>query len=81
MKLLGNSLSLGGLAAGAGMVLLAPIVIPVMGAVLKPLTKALIKGGIVAYESAKISLAETRESLEDITAEAKAEISQEGAKE
>jgi hypothetical protein len=81
MKLLGNGMSVGSVAAGAGIVLLAPVVIPVVGAVLKPLAKAVIKGGIMAYEGARLSIAETRETLEDITAEAKAEIAQHGAKE
>lgn len=81
MKLLGNGLNLGSLAVGAGVVLLAPVVIPVVGAILKPVAKAIVKGGIMAYEGAKVSIAETRETLEDIAAEAKSEISQAGAKE
>jgi Protein of unknown function (DUF5132) len=81
MKFLGNGLNVGSLAVGAGIVLLAPVVIPVIGAVLKPVAKALIKGGIMAYEGAKVSIAETRETLEDIAAEAKAEIAQAQAKE
>jgi uncharacterized iron-regulated membrane protein len=78
MRLLGNGLSVSGLAVGAGVVLLAPVVIPVVGAVLKPLAKAVIKGGIMAYEGAKVSVAETRETIEDLAAEAKSEIAQEG---
>jgi Protein of unknown function (DUF5132) len=81
MKILGNGLNIGSLAVGAGVVLLAPVVIPVIGAILKPVAKAVIKGGIMAYEGAKVSLAETRETLEDIAAEAKAEVSQAGTKE
>jgi hypothetical protein len=81
MKFLGNGLNAGSLAVGAGVVLLAPVVIPVIGAILKPIVKALIKGGIMAYEGAKVSIAETRETLEDIAAEAKAEIAQAESKE
>lgn len=77
MKLL-NGVSVGSLAVGAGIVLLAPVVIPVVGSVLKPLTKAVIKGGLLAYEGAKLSIAETKETLEDIAAEAKAEITHGG---
>lgn len=77
MKLL-NGVSVGSLAVGAGIVLLAPVVIPVVGSVLKPLTKAVIKGGLLAYEGAKLSIAETKETLEDIAAEAKAEIAHGG---
>jgi hypothetical protein len=81
MKFLGNGLNVGSLVVGAGVILLAPVVIPMIGAVLKPVAKALIKGGIMAYESAKVSIAETRETLEDIAAEAKAEIAQAESKE
>lgn len=76
MRLLGNSFNVSSLAVGAGVVLLAPVVIPVVGAVLKPLAKAVIKGGIMAYEGAKVSVAETKETIEDLAAEAKAEIAQ-----
>jgi hypothetical protein len=64
------------LAIGAGVVLLAPIVVPVIGSVLKPMAKAVIKGGLLAYEGAKVSIAETKETLEDIAAEAKSEITE-----
>lgn len=74
MKLIPRGLSLPGLAIGAGAVLLAPVIIPAVGSALKPLLKATIKGGILAYEGAKVSLAETREAVEDLTAEAKAEV-------
>ena len=64
------------LAIGAGVVLLAPIVVPVVGSIIKPMAKAVIKGGLLAYEGAKVSIAETKETLEDIAAEAKAEITE-----
>jgi hypothetical protein len=78
MRILGNGLNVGSLAVGAGVILLAPVVLPVVGAVLKPLAKAVIKGGIMAYEGAKVSVAETKETIEDLAAEAKTEISREG---
>ncbi len=81
MRIFGNGISMGGLAIGAGVVLLAPVVLPIIGAALKPVFKAVIKGGILAYEGAKVSIAETKESLEDLAAEAKAEISQAAPKE
>ncbi|MFH0729526.1 MAG: DUF5132 domain-containing protein [Pseudomonadota bacterium] len=80
MKLI-NGFSAGSLAVGAGIVLLAPIVIPMVGAVLKPLAKAIIKGYLIAYQSAKVSLAETKETIEDLAAEAKAEMAQQPAEE
>jgi hypothetical protein len=75
MKLFGNGWEVGtSLVIGAGIVLLAPIVMPMVASVMKPLAKAVIKGGLMAYESSKVALAETKETLEDLAAEAKAEI-------
>jgi hypothetical protein len=79
MKVLNGSLSVGGLAVGAGVVLLAPVVVPIIGSILKPLAKAVIKGGILAYEGTKLTIAETKETLEDLAAEAKSEISEKPA--
>jgi hypothetical protein len=63
-----------GLAIGAAAVLLAPIVLPVVGGVVKSLTKAGIKGGLIMYEKGKVAMAEAKESIEDLAAEAKAEL-------
>lgn len=63
-----------GIAAGVGAALLAPIVIPVLTQVGKPLTKAAIKQGILAYEKSKEFVAEATEVFEDLVAEAKAEL-------
>ena len=67
-------LSLSGVAIGAGVVLLAPLAVPVVAAIAKPVLKAAIKGGLMAYEGVKVSVAEAKESIEDLAAEAKAEI-------
>jgi hypothetical protein len=75
MRFLTGGLKTGGaMAIGAGAVLLVPIVIPVVASVVKPLAKAVIKGGMLAYENAKIAVAETKETIEDIAAEARSEI-------
>ncbi|MCG6878863.1 MAG: DUF5132 domain-containing protein [Deltaproteobacteria bacterium] len=63
-----------GLAIGAASVILAPVVLPVVGGVLKSLTKAGIKGGMVLYEKGKLFAEETKETVEDLTEEAKAEL-------
>ncbi|MGD9331207.1 MAG: DUF5132 domain-containing protein [Desulfobacterales bacterium] len=76
MKILGSSVNVGTLAVGAGIVFLAPVVIPVVTGILKPLAKNAIKGSLLAYERAKIATAETMESLEDLAAEAKAELAE-----
>lgn len=75
-----GGMSLGtGLALGAAAVLLAPIVLPVLAGVAKSLTKAGIKGGLILYEKGKIASEEMRETIEDLAAEAKAELSEEHA--
>lgn len=66
-----------GIALGIGAAILAPIVIPVVAGVGKPLTKAAIKEGLLIYEKSKEALAEVTEVLEDMVAEAKAELAQE----
>lgn len=76
MRILGNGLNMSSVALGAGAILLAPVVIPIVGAIVKPLAKAVIKGSLMAYEGAKLGLAETKETIEDIAAEAKAEITE-----
>ena len=62
------------IAIGAGLVLLAPVAVSTLSVVLKPLTKSFIKTGLIWYEKLKITFAETKEVLEDLAAEAKAEI-------
>jgi hypothetical protein len=81
MKIFKGGFSVGSLAVGAGVVLLAPVIIPVIGGILKPVTKAVIKGGLLAYEGAKVSIAEAKETLEDLAAEAKSEISHDSSAE
>lgn len=66
-----------GLAVGIGTALLAPIVIPALTQVGKPLAKTAIKQGIFLYEKSKEAMAEMTEVFEDLVAEAKAEIAQE----
>jgi hypothetical protein len=66
-----------GIAVGIGTALLAPIVIPLLGEVGKPLTKAAIKEGLLLYEKSKEAMAEVAEVFEDLVAEAKAELAQE----
>jgi len=62
-----------GLAIGVGL-LVAPVAIPIIGKVARPLLKTVIKGGFLAYEQVSEMLAEALETVEDLTAEARAEI-------
>ncbi|WP_017659959.1 DUF5132 domain-containing protein [Baaleninema simplex] len=61
-----------GIAAGIGLLVLAPFAVKAG----KPLAKAVIKGGITAYEKSKGFLAETGEVFEDMVAEARAELAE-----
>ncbi|MCU0589679.1 MAG: DUF5132 domain-containing protein [Syntrophobacteraceae bacterium] len=78
MALWNNGMKLGtGLAIGVGALILAPTVLPAVAALLKPLAKAAIKSGFIVYEKGMEALAETREVLEDLAAEARAEMARE----
>lgn len=61
---------------GIAAIVLLPILIPVAGKVVKPIAKAAVKGGIVLYEKGKGVIAEVGENLEDLIAEAKAELAE-----
>ena len=76
MKFFGTSVNPTALAIGAGAVLLAPIILPFVAGILRPVAKTAIKGGLIAYEKAKVLTTEAIESLEDLAAEAKAEAAQ-----
>jgi hypothetical protein len=73
-----NGMKLGtGLLIGAAAVLAAPIVIPMVTAAMRPLARAAIRGGLIAYERGKVIVAEAQEDFEDLMAEAKAEMAHE----
>jgi len=75
MALFDNGLKIGaGLAIGLGVLILAPAIAPAVAAVVKPLAKASIKSGILLFEKAQELIAEAKESVEDLAAEAQAEI-------
>lgn len=63
-----------GLAIGVGAAILAPIIRPVLADIVKPLAKSAIKGGITLYEKNREKLAEAKEVVEDLLAEARAEL-------
>ena len=63
-----------GLAVIIGAAILAPVIVPIVTGVLRPVAKSIIKGGILLYEKGRETGAELTEELEDLVAEAKAEI-------
>ena len=73
----------GGVAVGAATMLIAPSLMSAIAPVVKPVIKALIKGGLLAFETGKkavheveAAVASSVEDIEDLTAEAKAEIAE-----
>ncbi len=58
---------------GVGVALAAPVLLPAAGAVIRPVAKGLIKGGLFVVDSLKELLAEGQERLSDLVAEARAE--------
>lgn len=73
----GKCLNLGNIVVGAAAVVLAPVVIPAIGGMLRPMAKAAVKGGVLMFEKGKEIAAEARETVEDLTAEVRSEM-QEG---
>ena len=71
---LGNAVTLRNVAMGAGVVLLAPVAVSLIGSLMRPVAKAAIKSGLMVYDKGREIAAETRESIEDLAAEAKAEL-------
>jgi hypothetical protein len=63
-----------GLAIGIGAAILAPVVAPLVASVGKPVAKSLIKSGILLFEKGQETFAELGEVMEDLVAEAKAEL-------
>jgi len=59
---------------GVGVALAAPIVAPALAAGMRPLAKAVLKGGIMVYDKGAEVFAETGEQLSDLVAEVRAEL-------
>jgi hypothetical protein len=62
------------LLTGVGMALVAPIVVPALAVGLRPLVKAVIKGGMILYDKSQEVFAEASEQISDLMAEARAEL-------
>jgi len=59
---------------GIGVALVAPIVVPALAVGMRPLAKAVIKGGMMVYDKGAEVLAETGEQLSDLVAEARSDL-------
>jgi len=67
-----------GLAIGIGSAIIAPLVVPALSKAAKPLAKAAVKGGLLLFETSKEKLAVAHELVDDLLAEARAELAAEG---
>jgi len=68
-----------GVAIAAGAALLAPVVLPLLAGVTRPLARTALKSGIIVYEKTRETVAELGEAFDDLVAEAKAELAQQHA--
>lgn len=59
---------------GIGVAMVAPSVIPAVASGLRPLAKAVVRGGLTLYDAAREGLAEAGEQLNDLVAETRAEM-------
>jgi hypothetical protein len=64
------------IAAGIGVAVLAPVLLPIIAGAGRPLARAAIKTGIIMYEKGREAAAEVGEVFDDLVAEARAEIQQ-----
>jgi hypothetical protein len=62
-----------GVSAALAVTVLAPVVLPVMVTVGRPIAKSLLKGGLMLYEKGREAIALAGESVEDMVAEIRAE--------
>ena len=65
-----------GIAVGLGAAVLLPVAARLVVGVGKPLVKETIKGGMYLTEKGRVLFADTWETVEDLTAEAKSEFSE-----
>jgi hypothetical protein len=68
-----------GVSAALAVTVLAPVLVPVVLTVGRPIAKSLLKGGLMLYEKGREALAVAGESVEDMMAEIRAEEGGQGA--
>ncbi|MGD8676144.1 MAG: hypothetical protein PVG81_10110 [Desulfobacterales bacterium] len=69
-----NGLNVGTMAIGAGIILAAPVVVPLVGKALRPVAKTLIKGGMAAYRETEKAIGQVGVSMKTMVKEARAEL-------
>lgn len=68
-----------GVSAALAVTVLAPVLLPVVAAIGRPIAKSLLKGGLMLYERGREGVALAGESVEDMMAEIRAEEATQGA--
>lgn len=68
-----------GLAIGVGAAVVAPLIMPAVGGLLRPAAMAVIKGGILAYDQGRQAVARLGESASDMVAEARSDVQANGS--
>ncbi len=68
--------SLSGVLVGIGVAIVAPTVFPALASGLRPLAKAVVKGGVLVYDAVKETVAEAGEQINDLVAEARTEMAE-----
>lgn len=58
---------------GLGVAVAAPVLLPAAGAVIRPVAKGVVKGGLFVADSLRELVSEGAEQVSDVVAEAKAE--------
>ncbi len=76
---LGMEGAAGPVAIGVGALLLAPRVLPIIGRVLRPVAKEVIKIGLAAYDEAHATVSEAYQATSDLVAEARSDREKESA--
>jgi len=61
------------LAVGIGVALVAPVILPAVATIFRPLVKGVVRGGLTLADSVKEFTAFAGEEISDLYAEAKAE--------
>ncbi|MEJ2070237.1 MAG: DUF5132 domain-containing protein [Syntrophobacterales bacterium] len=61
------------LAVGIGVALVAPVILPAVASIFRPLVKGAVRGGLTVADSVKEFTASAGEQMSDLYAEAKAE--------
>ena len=74
MKLPSFSINPGTLLIGAGAVLLAPLVLPAVGSILRSVTKVGMKTAMISYDKGKKMVSDATDAVSDIASEAKSEV-------